>query len=285
MVKLRRRMGSAVESNERSGIDAMDWVLGSLESLFDQTPAPTATDKLPSPTTATEKKEPVESLERMLEQSITELYGDLMNVRTAYSDATSRASYRARRARERILWAEAEAVKLYDRAQEAIERDELEVARNALKMRKQQIKQAKALKESFREGADSAMIASLYERMKQLEAKMAEVKTKKDKLVMRARAAKAAKTAQQATIQAGGKSTASDGLNELLERFERGIETLEEEARSPQEEAGQPIEEMKAPRAEAVNAALDEEGVKVNSEKSQTTDGTDEDFTVEDADG
>lgn len=283
MVKLGRRMGAAMERNERLGIDAADWMLDSLESLFDQSSAPTAT-KEPAAATTANAKDPVDSLERRLERSITELHRDLISVRAAYSDATARASHRARRAREHIQLAEAEAVKLYDRAQKAIERDELELARNALQMRKQRIKQARTLKESLREGADSATIASLYDRMKQLEATMAEAKAKKDQLVMRARAAKAAKTAKQTTHEAGKKSSASDGLKDLIVSLERGVEALEEEARSfHKEEVGRPIEE-KSPVAEAANAALDEEVMVVKGEKSHAKHGTDEDFTIEDVD-
>jgi len=84
---------------------------------------------------------------------------------------------------------QAESAKWYGRAQLALEKGEEDLAREALARRQQQLELADNLKAQVEGNANS--ITSLYDSMKELEAKMSEAKSKKDQIIARARTAKA----------------------------------------------------------------------------------------------
>ena len=95
---------------------------------------------------------------------------------------------------EQVRLAEAEGAKWYERAQLALTKGEDELAREALTRRSQQLEMGESLKVQIE--AQQGSITSLYESMKELEAKMAEAKAKKDQIIARARTAKAATKAR-----------------------------------------------------------------------------------------
>ena len=128
----------------------------------------------------------MEDPEKVLEQAVVDMQKDLVKVRQAYAEVSAST----KRMEEQIKLAEAEGVKWYERAQLALTKGEEELAREALTRRKQQLEMADSLREQV--DGQQTSISSLYESMKELEAKMAEAKAKKDQIIARARTAKAA---------------------------------------------------------------------------------------------
>ena len=124
----------------------------------------------------------LEDPEKVLEQAVADMQKDLVKVRQAYAEVSASS----KRMQEQIRLAEAESAKWYQRAQLALEKGEDDLAREALTRRKQQLEMADSLKEQIEVQESSS--TSLYESMKQLEAKMAEAKAKKDQMIARARA-------------------------------------------------------------------------------------------------
>merc|ERR1719502_979200 len=114
-----------------------------------------------------------------MNQAVEDMQRDLIKVRQAYAEVSASS----KRMQEQCRLAEGEAAKWYSRAQLAIEKGEDELAREALTRRKQQLEMADSLKEQI-EGQQGSLTA-LYESMKELEAKMAEAKAKKDQIIAR----------------------------------------------------------------------------------------------------
>jgi len=141
---------------------------------------------------------------------------DLVKVRQAYAEVSASS----KRMTEQAKLAEAEASKWFSRAQLALEKGEDDLAREALTRRAQQTEMADSLKVQIEEQAGS--ITSLYESMKELEAKMAEAKAKKDQIIARARTAKASTKVNDmlAGVGSGSSMAAFDRMSEKVEQLE-----------------------------------------------------------------
>jgi len=158
----------------------------------------------------------MEDPEKLLEQAVADMQKDLVKVRQAYAEVSASS----KRMEEQIRLAEAEAAKWYQRAQLAIEKSEDDLAREALTRRKQQLEMADSLKEQVENQQGS--ITSLYESMKELEAKMTEAKAKKVQSIARARTAKAATKVNDmlAGVGTGSSTAAFDRMSEKVEQLE-----------------------------------------------------------------
>ena len=172
----------------------------------------------------------MEDPEKVLEQAVQDMQKDLVKVRQAYAEVSAST----KRMEEQVRLAEAEGAKWYERAQLALTKGEDELAREALTRRKQQLEMSDSLKEQI-EGQQGS-ITSLYESMKQLEAKMAEAKAKKDQIIARARTAKAATKVNDMLAGVGTSSSTA-----AFDRMADKVEQLESEAAvSKQLAAGTP---------------------------------------------
>jgi len=109
----------------------------------------------------------LEDPEKVLEQAVVDMQKDLVKVRQAYAEVSASS----KRMEEQTKLAEAEGAKWYERAQLALSKGEEELAKEALTRRKQQLEMADSLREQI-EGQQGS-ITSLYESMKELEAKSA----------------------------------------------------------------------------------------------------------------
>merc|ERR1719231_117799 len=158
----------------------------------------------------------MEDPEKVLEQAVQDMQKDLIKVRQAYAEVSAST----KRMQEQIRLAEGEAAKWYERAQLALTKGEDELAREALTRRKQQLEMSDSLKEQV-EGQQTS-ITSLYESMKQLEAKMAEAKAKKDQIIARARTAKAA-TKVNDMIAGVGTGSSMAAFDRMSEKVAQGI--------------------------------------------------------------
>jgi len=158
----------------------------------------------------------LEDPEKVLEQAVADMQKDLVKVRQAYAEVSASS----KRMTDQCRLAEGEAAKWYTRAQLALEKGEDDLAREALTRRKQQMEMADSLKEQIDSQAGS--ITSLYESMKELEAKMAEAKAKKDQIIARARTAKAATKVNDmiAGVGTGTSTAAFDRMAEKVEQME-----------------------------------------------------------------
>jgi len=169
-----------------------------------------------------------EDPEKLLEQAVQDMQGDLIKVRQSYAEVS--ASQKKMKAQ--IQSAEAEAAKWYSRAQLAIERGEDELAREALTRRQAQQETATNLAQQVE--TQEALTANLYESMKQLESKMAEAKAKKDQIIARAKVAKAATNVNDmlAGIGTGSSTAAFERMTEKVEMLEATAEVSSQLAAS-----------------------------------------------------
>jgi len=170
----------------------------------------------------------LEDPEKVLTQAVDDMQRDLVKVRQAYAEVSASSK---RMAEQRRL-AEAEAAKWYSRAQLALEKGEDDLAREALTRRQQQTEMADSLGEQVENQAGS--IDTLYQSMKELEAKMADAKAKKDQIIARARTAKAATKVNDMLSGVGSSSSvaAFDRMKEKVEQMESEADVARELAQS-----------------------------------------------------
>lgn len=161
----------------------------------------------------------MEDPEKVLEQAVQDMQKDLVKVRQAYAEVSAST----KRMEEQVRLAEAEGAKWYERAQLALTKGEDELAREALTRRSQQLEMGESLKVQIE--AQQGSITSLYESMKELEAKMAEAKAKKDQIIARARTAKAATKVNDMLAGVGSSSSMA-----AFDRMADKVEQLEAEA-------------------------------------------------------
>jgi len=180
----------------------------------------------------------MEDPEKVLEQAVADMSKDLVKVRQAYAEVTASS----RRMTDQAEKAEAEAQKWYQRAQLAIEKNEDELAREALTRRQQQQEMADSLREQV-EGQQGSL-TSLYESMQELEAKMAEAKSKKDQIIARARTAKAATKVNDMLAGVGTSSSvaAFDRMSEKVEQLEAEADVSKQLAQSTTGSGGMSLE-------------------------------------------
>merc|ERR1712087_419337 len=161
--------------------------------------------------------------------AVDDMQRDLVKVRQAYAEVSASTN----RVKEQQRLATAEAKQWYSRAQLALEKGEDDLAREALTRRQQQSEMATSLNDQIE--AQSASITSLYDSMKDLEAKMAEARAKKDQIIARARTAKAA-TKVNDLISGVGSTSSTAAFDRMVEK----VEQLEAEAEVSKELAGTP---------------------------------------------
>jgi len=162
----------------------------------------------------------LEDPEKVLEQAVSDMQKDLVKVRQAYAEVSAST----KRMEEQSRLAEDEAAKWYSRAQLAIEKGSDDLAKEALTRRKQNLELGDSLKSQIEANAGS--ISSLFDSMKELEAKMAEAKAKKDQLIAKARTAKAATKVNDMLAGVGTSSSmaAFDRMSEKVDQMEAEAE-------------------------------------------------------------
>ena len=182
----------------------------------------------------------MEDPEKVLEQAVVDMQKDLVKVRQAYAEVAAST----KRMEEQAKMAEAEGAKWYERAQLALTKGEDELAREALSRRQQQLEMSDSLKEQI--AGQQQSITSLYESMKQLEAKMAEAKAKKDQIIARARTAKAATKVNDMLAGVGQSSStaAFDRMADKVEQLEAEADVAKQLAGSTTSGAGSSIDQQ-----------------------------------------
>jgi len=195
----------------------------------------------------------MEDPEKVLEQAVTDMQKDLVKVRQAYAEVSAST----KRMEEQIKLAESEGAKWYERAQLALSKGEDELAREALTRRKQQLEMGDSLREQVE--AQQGAISSLFESMKELEAKMAEANAKKDQIIARARTAKAATKVNDMLAGVGTSSStaAFDRMTEKVSKLEAEADVSKQLAAGTSSGKGSTIDQQFA--ALESGSAVDDE--------------------------
>lgn len=160
-----------------------------------------------------------EDPEKMLEQAVSDMQEDLVQVR----QAVARAIAEQRQTEQKYIKDQSEANKWEQRAKLALSKGDETLAREALKRKKDFTETAAILKNQLDQ--QTVQVDSLRKNLIALESKISEAKTKKNMLVARSRAAKANEELQ--------KTLGSIDTSSSMSAFERMEEkVLMQEAKS-----------------------------------------------------
>jgi len=173
----------------------------------------------------------MEDPSKILDQSVADMQADLVKLRQAV--ATAIASQK--RIQNQAEQAGSQATTWYERAELALKKGEEELAREALSRRKTYQDTAAALNAQLQ--SQAGQVDTLKKSLVQLEARIAEAKTKKDMLKARAQAAQAQEQLQSAVGNLGTNSAMA-----AFERMEEKVQTLEARSQAAAELAGADLE-------------------------------------------
>lgn len=155
-----------------------------------------------------------EDPEKVLEQTVADMQGDLVQLRQAVASAIATQKRTERQATQ----ADSVAQDWYNRAQLALNQGNEILAKEALTKRKSYQETATALKAQMSE--QSSVVNRIKKDMQTLELKIGELKTKKDMYIARARSATAS---QRLNEMLGGVNTSSS-LNAFAQMEEKVLQ-------------------------------------------------------------
>jgi phage shock protein A len=157
-----------------------------------------------------------EDPEKILEQTVTDMQSDLVQLRQAVASAIATQ----KRTERQAIQAQSTAEEWYRRAQLALQQENETLAREALTKRKSYQETAAAMKAQIEQ--QNTVVVRLKQDMQTLESKIGEAKTKKDMYIARARSAQAS---QKINEMLGGINT-SNSLS-AFDRMEEKVLQLE----------------------------------------------------------
>lgn len=161
----------------------------------------------------------LEDPEKILNQAVEDMQGDLVKVRQSYAEITA-TQRRMLKSKEQ---ADALAQDWYQRAQLALQKGNDGLAKEALTRRQAQTDEAANLQSQI--DVQAASIDKLYEGMQMLESKIMESKSKKEQMIARARTAQ---STQKVNDMLGG-ITGKTSMDAFT-RMEEKVEALEASA-------------------------------------------------------
>lgn len=193
-----------------------------------------------------------EDPEKVLQQTVTDMQNDLIQLRQAVAQAIA-TQKRTERQHEQ---ANSTAEEWYRRAQLALQKGDEPSAREALTRRQTYLDTASAMGQQIDE--QTSVVARLKENMRSLEAKIADARTKKDMYIARARSAQASQRINEMIGQVGtrGAIGAFEQMEERILELEARSEAVAELAAGDSLEAkfaeleGQPSSSIDAQLAE-----------------------------------
>ncbi len=168
-----------------------------------------------------------EDPEKILEQTVSDMQEDLVQLRQAVAQAIASQ----KRLEQQYNQAQTQSAEWYRRAQLALQKDNEDLAREALSRKKTFSDTATSLKQQLDLSANQ--VTTLKRNLTALESKIAEAKTKKDMLKARARAAKATEQINQAM----GKVDTSSAIG-AFDRMEEKVMEMEAQSAAVGELAG-----------------------------------------------
>lgn len=155
-----------------------------------------------------------EDPEKMLEQAVLDMEGDLIRLRQSVAQAIATQ----KRTERQSAQAKQTAKEWYQRAQLALNKGNEAMAKEALTRRKSYLDTASVFDQQM--GQQREIVQQLKQNMLSLDRKLAEARTKKDMYIARARSAKAS---QQLNEMLGGM-----GTNTSMAAFDRMAERVQE---------------------------------------------------------
>jgi len=157
-----------------------------------------------------------EDPEKMLEQAVSDMQEDLVQVR----QAVARAIAEQRQTEQKYSKDQSEANKWEQRAKLALSKGDENLAREALKRKKDFTETAAILKNQLDQ--QTVQVESLRKNLIALESKISEAKTKKNMLVARSRAAKANEEIQKTlgSIDTSSSMSAFERMEEKVVQIE-----------------------------------------------------------------
>ena len=161
----------------------------------------------------------LEDPEKLLEQSVNDMQGDLVKIRQSYAEisATQKRSIKQKEQADKLAddW--------YKRAQLALDKGDEELAREALSRRQIQVELSESTDKNIQ--LQAAAIDKLYVSMTSLQDKIEDAKRQKDIMIARARTAKTSVQVNDMLNSVGGSSSM-----DAFERMKAKVESLEAKA-------------------------------------------------------
>lgn len=211
-----------------------------------------------------------EDPEKILEQTVTEMQENLVQLRQAVAQAIASQ----KRTERQIANAESTAEEWYRRAQLALQQEKEALAREALTKRRAYQETATALSAQIEE--QNSIVTKLKQDMRNLELKLAEAKTKKDMYIARARSAAASYKLQEmlGDTSMTGNAKAFERMEEKVLRLEAQAEAISVTSTDDLEKQFTALEEGNSVDAElkAMKAQLSNESKKLPQESPKTPD-------------
>ncbi|CAE7434420.1 NXN [Symbiodinium sp. CCMP2456] len=212
----------------------------------------------------------LEDPEKVLDQALDEMQGDLIKVRQSYAEVLATQ----RRLQTQKEQADKMAEDWYKRAEMAVEKGDDELAKEALTRRQTSVTKANDLGAQI--DAMTGNVEKLFESVKALEAKITQAKEEKEQLIARARTAKTTAQVNEmlSDVTSVGSTGAFDRMKEKVEMLETRAEVSQGllpeaqasgslEDRFKQLEAGSAVDDelakMKGKKALTENSAIDDE--------------------------
>lgn len=160
-----------------------------------------------------------EDPEKILEQTIQDMQENVIRLRQAVAQAIATQ----KRTERQCSQAQINAEEWYRRAQLALQKGDEPLAREALERRQTFQQTAETLQDQI--GQQSSIVKKLKENMRELEAKLADAKTKKEMYVVRARSAEASRRLNEMLGSAGNRNPTV-----AFERMEQKVLQMEAQA-------------------------------------------------------
>ncbi|MGB7088138.1 MAG: PspA/IM30 family protein [Phormidesmis sp.] len=172
-----------------------------------------------------------EDPEKVLKQAVIDMQSDLVSMRQAVAQAIATQKRTERQAEQ----AQRSAQEWYNRAQMALQKGDEEIARNALAQRQSYVQTEQTLTAQIAQQRD--IVKQLKANMVTLEGKIAELRTKKDMYIARARAAQSSTRISEMIGNVG--TTSAIGA---FEKMESRVLDLEAQAEVAAELGVDPLE-------------------------------------------
>ena len=165
-----------------------------------------------------------EDPEKILEQTVTDMQEDLIQIRQAVAQAIATQ----KRTERQYSQASATAEEWYRRAQLALQKNDEALAREALTRRQSYLDTAKALETQLSQ--QNEVVTKLKQNMVTLESKLSEARSKKDLYIARARSAKASQQMNEMLGRVGTSKamTAFERMEERVLQLEAQSEAMAE---------------------------------------------------------
>ncbi len=165
-----------------------------------------------------------EDPEKILEQATIDMQEDLVQIRQAVAGAIAAQ----KRTERQYSQAESTATEWYQRAQLALQKNEENLAREALTRKKFYQETAITMKASLEQ--QNVVVTKLKENMRALESKISEAKSKKDMYIARARSAAASERLDKmmGNLNTGSGLSAFERMEEKVMQLEARSEAIAE---------------------------------------------------------